>query len=402
MHICYICREYPPSLRGGGISSYIKEMAQGMYQAGHQVTVICASDDTRKESIQEDNGVTVIRLKGGDFIIPQIEKRTILRRFRQTYRFFSYRKRIFNTVLQLKNIDIIEVAEFGAENYYLDKLNIPVLIRLHAPSLILEEIKNNTKGISRSNWYNYWQSLQELKLIKKTPYITSCSFALKKIISSRLSIPEERISVIYNPIRIEAWENYKKENFNISKNIRIILPGAVYSIKGGEDLVKACKIIHHETNHTIDYTWMGKKGTFGDYMQSMYGKYDWFHLPGAVSREQIMKMYTEVDIVCIPSWWENMPMACIEAMLCGAIVIGTDTGGISEIITDSLNGFLVPTHSPRAIAEKIKHVLSLSESERKQISKNAQQHIIEHFNIQSVMNETLNKYRAVINNYKEQ
>lgn len=65
-----------------------------------------------------------------------------------------------------------------------------------------------------------------------------------------------------------------------------------------------------------------------------------------------MKMYTEVDIVCIPSWWENMPMACIEAMLCGAIVIGTDTGGISEIITDSLNGFLVPTHSPRAIAEK--------------------------------------------------
>lgn len=88
MHICYICREYPPSLRGGGISSYIKEMAQGMYQAGHQVTVICASDDTRKESIQEDNGVTVIRLKGGDFIIPQIEKRTILRRFRQTYRFF--------------------------------------------------------------------------------------------------------------------------------------------------------------------------------------------------------------------------------------------------------------------------------------------------------------------------
>ena len=29
MHICFICREYPPSLRGGGIASYIKEIAQG-------------------------------------------------------------------------------------------------------------------------------------------------------------------------------------------------------------------------------------------------------------------------------------------------------------------------------------------------------------------------------------
>lgn len=49
MHICFICREYPPSLRGGGIASYIKEIAQGLYQAGHQVTVICASDDTKKK-----------------------------------------------------------------------------------------------------------------------------------------------------------------------------------------------------------------------------------------------------------------------------------------------------------------------------------------------------------------
>ena len=401
MHICFVCREYPPSLRGGGISSYIKEMTQEMHLLGHQVTVICASDDTRKESKQDDNGVTVIRLKGGDFIIPQVEKRTLLRRFRQIYRFFSYRKRILNTVQQLKTIDIIEVAEFGAENYYLNKLNIPIVIRLHAPSIIIQEIKTGKKGISKLNWYNYWQSLQELKLIKKSPYITSCSFALSKIISSRLSIPEEQISVIYNPIRVEAWKNYKKENFSISKNVRIILPGAVYNVKGGEDLIKACEIVHHETNYIINYTWVGKKGDFGDYMQSTYGKYDWFHLPGAVPREQVMRMYTEMDIVCIPSWWENMPMVCIEAMLCGAIVIGTNIGGISEIITDSQNGFLVPTHNPQAIAEKIKYVLSLSEREREQISKNARQHIIEHFNIQSIMDKMVRQYKNIINNYKK-
>ena len=40
MHICFVCREYPPSLRGGGIASYIKEVAHGLHDAGHRVTVI--------------------------------------------------------------------------------------------------------------------------------------------------------------------------------------------------------------------------------------------------------------------------------------------------------------------------------------------------------------------------
>lgn len=65
MHICFVCREYPPSQRGGGIASYIKEVAHGLHVAGHQITVICASDDTCQESTYDDEGVYVIRLRGG-------------------------------------------------------------------------------------------------------------------------------------------------------------------------------------------------------------------------------------------------------------------------------------------------------------------------------------------------
>lgn len=54
MHICFVCREYPPSLRGGGIASYIKEVAHGLHDAGHRVTVIAASDDTRLSSDEDD------------------------------------------------------------------------------------------------------------------------------------------------------------------------------------------------------------------------------------------------------------------------------------------------------------------------------------------------------------
>ena len=64
MHICFVCREYPPSLRGGGIASYIKEVVHGLHAVGHQITVICASDNTCQESMYDDEGMCVIRLRG--------------------------------------------------------------------------------------------------------------------------------------------------------------------------------------------------------------------------------------------------------------------------------------------------------------------------------------------------
>ena len=50
MHIVYISREFVPTQRGGGIASYVKDMASAMVARGHQITVICASDDTRTTS----------------------------------------------------------------------------------------------------------------------------------------------------------------------------------------------------------------------------------------------------------------------------------------------------------------------------------------------------------------
>ena len=63
MHIVFVCREYPPTLRGGGIASYIHEMAINLIRRAHSVTVICASDDTRVFSDRKEDGIRVIRLR---------------------------------------------------------------------------------------------------------------------------------------------------------------------------------------------------------------------------------------------------------------------------------------------------------------------------------------------------
>ena len=400
MHICFVCREYIPSLRGGGIASYTKEMAESLVRLQHEVTVICASDNTKKEYSCSENGVNVIRLSGGDFIIPQVEKKTIFNRFRLFYRFFSYRKKILKTIESIKDIDIIEVPEYGAESYYLNNINIPIVIRLHASTLIINEIVSGKKGINKSNWYIYWQSLQELKQIQKAKYITSCSLAMKNIMTNRLGITSDKIKVIYNPIKIKTEDAIIRNRVLNKKEITILLPGAVYNLKGGEELINACIELTRTTNFKYNLLLIGKKGDFGNYLEHKYSDYKWINIPGAISREDLLDLYKEVDLVCIPSWWENMPMVCIEAMLSGAIVLGSNSGGMSEIIEDGKNGFLVEPKNSIALAKRIKEILQLSSEEKEKISNNAIKRIRDNFSMEVILNQTLEYYKSVISKEK--
>ena len=114
-----------------------------------------------------------------------------------------------------------------------------------------------------------------------------------------------------------------------------------------------------------------------------------------------MKKYTTADVICFPSWWENMPMVCIEAMLCGGLVIGSNSGGMKEIITNGKDGFLISPHNPLMLADTIKKVLNLSDREKEVISLNAQQKIKNKFSMEVITHDLLQYYNDVINDFKK-
>ena len=421
MHICFVCREYPPSLRGGGIASYIKEVAHGLCGDGHRVTVIAASDDTRESSDEYDDGVRVIRLSGGDFIIPQMEGRSLLKKFRMFYRFYSYRKKIRRKVLVLKDVDIIEVPEYGAEGYLLDGIGIPVVTRLHTP-LLLDHYNFSIQKLSKGNVTCYWQGLQELKVMKKAKYITSCSSSLKEWSCRFLHIPQEKIKVIYNPILAKKWASDSnnislqsvnpkflsptstKMSFDVKRcKTHILFVGTICDWKGCGDLAEACKLLAGSgdlADFHLDL--VGKTGAFADGLQAKYGNESWFHIIGKLPREEVMRRYAEADVVCFPSWWENMPMVCIEAMLTGAVVIGSNSGGMSEIIEDGKSGFLLSPKSPKAWAEKIEEVCALSEERKKEMRKEAHERIMQRFDMDVIIPQMVDYYQYVINDYQNQ
>jgi glycosyltransferase involved in cell wall biosynthesis len=72
------------------------------------------------------------------------------------------------------------------------------------------------------------------------------------------------------------------------------------------------------------------------------------HFVGEV--EDTVAVYSAADLLVVPSWEEPFGLVVIEAMAAGCAVVGTNSGGIPEIITHGVDGWLVKARDPIALA----------------------------------------------------
>lgn len=84
---------------------------------------------------------------------------------------------------------------------------------------------------------------------------------------------------------------------------------------------------------------------------------------GIVDTRDLPSLYRSADVFVLPSVTrkgntEALGVVLLEAMAAGCPVIGSDTGGISDIVADGENGFLVPEQRPDLLAERIVCIIS--------------------------------------------
>jgi glycosyltransferase involved in cell wall biosynthesis len=64
-------------------------------------------------------------------------------------------------------------------------------------------------------------------------------------------------------------------------------------------------------------------------------------------------LFASVDVVVLPSYREGLPKGLIEAAACGLPLVTTDVPGCREVVTDGVDGLLVPPRNARALAQAI-------------------------------------------------
>jgi colanic acid/amylovoran biosynthesis glycosyltransferase len=112
--------------------------------------------------------------------------------------------------------------------------------------------------------------------------------------------------------------------------------------------------------------------------------------------DEVKTLISEADILLLASVEEGIPNVILEAMALGTIVLSTDCGGVSEVLTDGANGFVVPMRDPEAIAAKIGHILQLSDHELDEIRRRGRKTIEHQHDQRTMVREMIDLYRSVL------
>jgi glycosyltransferase involved in cell wall biosynthesis len=79
-------------------------------------------------------------------------------------------------------------------------------------------------------------------------------------------------------------------------------------------------------------------------------------LAGSLPRAQALERLAGLDVLVVPSLWEGMPLAPLEAMAIGVPVAASRVGGLPEIIVDGQTGLLIDGHDPASYARAVRRL----------------------------------------------
>jgi len=178
----------------------------------------------------------------------------------------------------------------------------------------------------------------------------------------------------------------------------IILPGRMLQDKGVEDFVHAARLLHAE-GIRARYALIGDSdpenpssippSRLNGWQQE--GVIEWWGW-----RENMEEVYAHASIVCLPSYYgEGVPKTLIEAAACGRAIVASDMPGCREVVRDGENGYLVPPHNPRAVAEALRRLIS-DPSRRIQMGIRGREIAVNEFSASRVISETLAVYRSLV------
>ncbi|MBN1694614.1 glycosyltransferase [candidate division WOR-3 bacterium] len=247
-------------------------------------------------------------------------------------------------------------------------MNIPFVYEIRGLSdyIIESPLKKNRNDIRI-----VYRKRLENNVLKAANSIITLSRASKEDICNR-GIKKKKIFIVPNGIN-GGFLHYKKPNTtDLSKKYKIshskIKLGFIGSLKAVEDvitLLDAIAILKKQFTNNIVLIIIGEGPMFSYFNNHAknIGIKEMVRFIGRVPNSEIKKYYSMLDIFVIPRLKNKMtetisPLKILEAMGIGIPVIGSNVGGIAEIIKDGVNGFLFEPQNPEDLAKVLKKLIN--------------------------------------------
>lgn len=146
--------------------------------------------------------------------------------------------------------------------------------------------------------------------------------------------------------------NVDAKSRNTDGRVNLLFLGLICDSKGIFDLLQALHRGVGAGDYHLTVGGNGEVERFKDEV-SRLGLGQNVEYVGWVTGEMKENLLRQCDVLILPSYVEGLPISILEAMARRRAVISTTVGGIPEIITDKVNGFLVTPGDTDAIAKAI-------------------------------------------------
>jgi glycosyltransferase involved in cell wall biosynthesis len=369
MKILQLCGFYPPSV--GGIETYVKYLSENLVLQGHKVTIITryVIGQKPKKRVEYRNGVKII------WIISKKNSKfnTLLAWIKA---FFIAMKEEFDII---HTHTVLPIASVGALLKIVKKKKLVCMVH---ESQFLFGMQNL--------FYRFFAKLS----LEKADFVYASSDELKEVTES-LGL---RVHLLKNAVDIKKFKPVKKDiirkELKLSEKTRIIITTRRLVEKNGVIyLIRAIPLVLKE-NKNVFFFLIGD-GPEREKIEKEIKKLNisrFVKLKGALQNDEVIAYLNSSDLFVLPSLKESTSMSGLEAMACGLPIVGTNIGGIPQIIDDGKNGYLCEPKNPRDLANKIIKVLS----NPRKMGLNSRKIVLKEYTWNKRCNEILEIYKKIL------
>jgi glycosyltransferase involved in cell wall biosynthesis len=227
---------------------------------------------------------------------------------------------------------------------------IPTIVSLDATPVQYDEFGEH---------YFHSRSLGPVEAVKKRANIR-CYERARHLVAwsdwARNSLIEDyridpsRITVIPPGVHIDQWGNDRSHE-SATGPVKVLFVGGDVNRKGGHLLVEAARVLRVEDSvpdfevHLVTRSAVAAEpGVF-------------IHNDLGANSSELIALYHESDILCLPTFADCLPMVLLEGAAAGLALLASDVGAIREIVRPDDTGLLVPPHDVDALVAALRRLV---------------------------------------------
>ena len=210
---------------------------------------------------------------------------------------------------------------------------------------------------------------------------------------------KEYFGKLTDPGKIEVLPNAIVTKGEVEKNFsgphdlhKLLFLGRICKDKGMDELLEAVDEIHKEEPDVKLY--LGGIFEDGRYIAEVEERSTYVKHIGWVTGEDKNKYLSECGIMTVPSYYEGFGLVVVEGMYSGLATIGSNVGGIPEIIDDGENGVLIPAKDAKALKDAICKIMKNKDLAEK-LKRRAHEKVLSCYSMDCCVKKLVNVYNTI-------